>query len=49
MAENGTIFFNSTRNIYSLTMHIVGFLHFCLWYIGKISPQKSVTYEYQLY
>ena len=22
-------FFNSTRNIYSLTMHIEGFLHFC--------------------
>ena len=38
-------FFNSVRNIYSLTTHIVGFLCFCLGYVGKISPQKSVTYE----
>ena len=39
-------FFNSSRNIYSLTTHIVGFLCFNLWYSGKISPQGSVTYEY---
>ena len=43
MGPNGS---NSMRNIYSLTTHIVGFLCFCLWYIEKISPQKSVTYEY---